>query len=203
MEIRGSIMSVLDVCYSSLASRSGVRVGDVLCKFGSLGRKVGTMANLRGNAIEADSPISIEVLRVAKHYFPITIIRAQPSLNYSVSSPKTSLNTTPPIQQPVPNPSSKPSLKTPIKTSPPKALLNHTSPTQQQIKQSVPIEDTSKPSLSTPVQSNVSKVATIQTTNQPIMHAKDIIPRRKSELKKKKPKSVVFRNKNQHGSGIG
>jgi hypothetical protein len=70
----GSVTSVLSVCESSIASRHGIAVGDILCKFGSSGRILGTLADLRGNEEDAHSTLHIEVLRLATRYFPIAIL---------------------------------------------------------------------------------------------------------------------------------
>ena len=78
----GSITSVSAVRQPSLASRHGISAGDILCKFGSSGLILGTVADLRGNEKDTDSLLYIEVLQLATRYFPISILKAQSPISY-------------------------------------------------------------------------------------------------------------------------
>jgi len=92
VKIMGSITSVSAVREPSIASRHGIAAGDILCKFGSSGLILGTLADLRGNEKDAEDPLYIEVLWLVTHYFPISIFKKQSPVNYDTSKPKTPLN---------------------------------------------------------------------------------------------------------------
>jgi len=152
----GSVTSVLSVRESSIASSHGIAVGDILCKFGSSGLILGTLADLRGNEEDADSTLHIEVLRIATRYFTIAILKEQSLVNYDTSKPKTPLNN----------------------KTPPKTPLNTNNLASSDI--------SSKYSSQTPIQANVSKPSTLKEMTSPPMPQHVVIPPHQSKLKKKK-----------------
>ena len=156
-------MVVSDVRPLLLASRYGVKDGDIVCKEVSHGGELGTTANLKVNATNEHLPISFEVLQVVKDYSPTTPTTAQQSL-------KSSLNSPPPIQQ-----------------QPKQSATNH-----KEL-----IEDPARHAAGTPVQSNISKPVPMQTIKLPPKQKISIPPKclKRSELKKKKQKGVMERNK--------
>ena len=135
LKTRRSVTSVFSVLPSSLAARHGIVVGDILCKFGSSGRILGTLADLRGNEEDADSTLHIEVLRLVTRYYPISNLKEQELLNYDAkpttplinnNQPKSPLNTTSTPKSPSNTPSTP---KSPLNTnnspsSKPKSPLN-------------------------------------------------------------------------------